>query len=104
MTDFIFRDQQVSVMRQMYVLFTVISLIALVIVNIFISGRMVSTGTEMRSIERAQVQLELEQKSLQAKLAEKQSLQHIKEEAKQLGYIPVSSVLHARQDVSVALR
>src|SRR3989339_1207413 len=99
MRDFKHHEYKVSFIKKAYVFLCFACIAVLVSFNIFSSAQMVSRGKEMRSMERYQLELELNQKSLQAQLAERQSLQKIKEEAIVLGFVPISSVLHARQDL-----
>lgn len=102
----IFKKPENSISRKRVMLF-ILPLLAVFITgvaSIMVSGQTVGYGTRIRALEKEYMQLVDKEKTLEQHIAQKQSLQKLKEEAIREGYIPVLRVQYVGLVTPVASR
>jgi hypothetical protein len=90
-------------LKRRIVIILLIIIIPLVIVQIWTMNRLSTVGHSLAELDKTKAHLELENKVLKNKIAEKRSLYEAEKKAKNLGYEKISKVEYIADDIGIAL-
>lgn len=91
-------------MKKKMPIFIICVVIILSLVQLVISHNLASAGEKVRQLEIKTAQLEQENNALRGEINKTASLARITEEAKTLGLVKTTTVLHLTPEIPVALK